>query len=95
MHPFVLGEIACGSLADRGLILELLRDLPMAVVATSDEILEFVERRELHGKGIGYVDTHLLTSAALSAGTTLWTRDKRLRATAEAQDCAYPDTSAH
>ena len=95
MHPFVLGEIACGSLADRALILDLLRDLPMAVVATSEEVLEFIERRELHGKGIGYVDAHLLASAALSAGTTLWTRDKRLRAAAEAQDCDYPDTSAH
>ena len=95
MHPFVLGEIACGSLADRVLVLGLLRDLPMAVVATSEEVLEFVERCELHGKGIGYVDAHLLTSAALSAGTTLWTRDKRLRAAAEAQDSAYPDTSAH
>ena len=50
MHPFVIGEMACGSLADRAMILELLQDLPSAVVAENDEVLGFIERLGLHGK---------------------------------------------
>ena len=95
MHPFVVGEIACGSLADRSTILELLQDLPTAVVADNDEVLGFIERQGLHGKGIGYVDVHLLASIALTDGAKLWTRDKRLRAAADDLDCAHADGSAH
>lgn len=91
MHPFVIGEIACGSLSDREPILELLHQLPMAAVAEPDEALGFIELRKLHGKGIGYVDVHLLASTALSAGSTLWTRDKRLREAAEALACAHAE----
>ena len=95
MHPFVIGEMACGSLADRAMILELLQDLPSAVVAENDEVLGFIERLGLHGKGIGYVDAHLLASVALTDGTRLWTRDKRLRAVAENLDCACSDAGSH
>lgn len=91
MHPFVVGEIACGSLRDRKSILELLQDLPTTVVAQSDEVLQFIERHTLHGKGIGYVDVHLLASVALTEGTRLWTRDLRLRRVATALRCAYPE----
>ena len=94
VHPFVVGELACGSLADRATVLELLQDMPMAVVAESDEVLGFIERHRLHGRGIGYVDVHLLASTALTRGATLWTRDLRLRAAAEALGCAYPDANA-
>ena len=66
MHPFVIGEIACGSLRDRSSILELLQDLPAAVVAEGREVLGFIERHVVHGKGIGYVDVHLLASVALT-----------------------------
>ena len=89
MHPFVIGEIACGSLRDREATLELLRQLPAAAVAEPDEALGFIELRGLHGKGIGYVDLHLLASTALNAGAMLWTRDKRLRDAAEALGCAH------
>ena len=95
IHPFVVGEIACGSLADRGLVLELLQDLPAAAVAESDEVLGFIDRHELHGKGIGYVDVHLLAAVALTGDTKLWTRDKRLLAAAQALGCAFEDASAH
>ena len=95
MHPFVVGEIACGSLRDRLSILELLQDLPTAVIAESEEVLGFIERLALHGKGIGYVDVHLLTSVALTKGTVLWTRDKRLRMAATDLGCAFRGTSAH
>jgi len=81
-HPFVIGEIALGSLSRRDEILENLRDLPAVSIATDDEVLEFIERRALHGRGIGYVDCHLLASMTLTPGATLWTRDKRLRAVA-------------
>ncbi len=95
MHPFVIGEIACGSLADRSSILELLQDLPTAVVADSDEVLGFIKRLGLHGKGIGYVDVHLLASVKLTEGAKLWTLDKRLRAAASDLGCAHQDTGAH
>ena len=94
MHPFVVGEIACGSLRDRNSILELLQDLPAAVVASPDEVLTFVENQVLYGKGIGYVDVHLLTSVALTPGARLWTRDTKLRRVADSLGCAYPN-SAH
>jgi predicted nucleic acid-binding protein len=88
-HPFVVGEIACGSLGDRGSVLELIQDLPSAVVADDHEVLAFIERHGLHGKGIGYVDVHLLASVALTEGAQLWTRDKRLGAAAKEQECAW------
>lgn len=95
MHPFVIGEIACGSLRDRLLVLELLQDLPSAAVAHDNEVLGFIERHSLHGKGIGYVDAHLLASVALGPGTKLWTRDKRLHLAAIDLHCAHIDTGAH
>lgn len=94
MHPFVVGEIACGSLDDRSSVLDLLQDLPAAAVAENEEVLGFIEHQGLHGKGIGYVDAHLLASVALTEGTTLWTRDKRLRVAAEALGCAFQGTAA-
>lgn len=88
-HPFVVGEIACGSLSDRAMVLELLRDLPMASVAETEEVLAFIERHRIHGKGLGYVDVHLLAAVALTPGCSLWTRDKRLHVTAMDLDCAH------
>lgn len=90
MHPFVVGEIACGSLRDRKLLLGLLMDLPAAVMATDDEVMQFIERHALHGKGIGYVDVHLLASVALTGRARLWTRDQKLRQAAAALGCAHP-----
>lgn len=94
MHPFVLGEIACGRLADRAVILELMRQLPSVVVADNEEALEFIERHRLSGRGIGYIDVHLLASVALTSGAKLWTRDKRLRIVADDLGRAVKDRSA-
>lgn len=94
MHPFIVGEIACGSLTDRAMTLDLLQHLPSAVVAEADEILGYIESQKLHGKGIGYVDVHLLASAAL-AGVKLWTRDKRLHEVAKALGCALLESREH
>ena len=88
-HPFVIGEIACGNLSDRGAILALLQHLPQAVVAEADEVLAFINRHKLHGKGIGYVDAHLLAATALTGGARLWTRDRRLEVVARELGCAH------
>lgn len=95
MHPFVLGEIACGSLPDRTLVLELLHNLPEAEVADTDEVLRLIERNALHGKGLGYVDIHLLAAVKLTPEAALWTRDKRLLAAAQAQGLAYDGAHVH
>jgi len=81
-HPFVLGELACGNLKNRGEVLQLLGELPAAPMATDPEALDFIERRALMGRGIGCVDIHLLASVALAGTAQLWTRDKRLAAVA-------------
>lgn len=81
-HPLIIGELACGSIKHRREVLSLLSDLPSAVVATHDEVLLFIEQQHLMGKGIGFIDAHLLASTALTPGSRLWTRDKRLAALA-------------
>lgn len=83
IHPFVLGEIALGSLNQRAMILEALTQLPQAVVAHDEEVLSFIERQALHGCGIGFLDAHLLASVRLTPGASLWTRDKRLQIAAQ------------
>jgi predicted nucleic acid-binding protein len=95
MHPFIVGEIACASLARRAATLELLQDLPMAQVAEAFEVLGYIERHRLHGKGIGYVDAHLLVATALTGDAKLWTRDKRLHAAAVELGHAHRDPDAH
>lgn len=83
MHPFVIGELACGNLLQREQILRLLKRLPGVAVATEDEVLYFIEQNTLMGRGLGYVDVHLLASVALHGTARLWTRDKRLQAAAD------------
>ena len=76
-HPFVIGELACGGLSDRAQILSLLAALPRPPVAEHDEVLEFVDRNELAGFGIGWIDVHLLASARLGS-SGIWTLDRTL-----------------
>jgi predicted nucleic acid-binding protein len=82
-HPFVIGELALGSLRQRDVVLEALQDLPQATVATDAEVRHFIAGHALFGLGIGYVDVHLMAAVQLTPGTSLWTRDKRLHAAAE------------
>ena len=89
IHPFVIGEIACGNLADRAEILSLLNDLPALPVAAEASALYFIEQNQLMGLGIGYIDAHLLTATALEPPTRLLTLDKRLKAAAEALNLSY------
>ena len=80
-HPFILGELACGGLRERDMILALLAALPTAAKADDAEILAFIDRHRLMGKGIGLVDVHLLAACMLE-GIELWTHDKKLAAVA-------------
>jgi predicted nucleic acid-binding protein len=91
MHPFVIGELVLGSVSKIADMLDDLRDLPKAAVASNDEILSFIIGRKLSGSGIGYVDAHLLAAAALAPETSLWTRDKRLREVARSLTLALPE----
>lgn len=77
-HPFVIGELACGNLRNRSGILGLLQQLPRFPVATDTEVLYFIERQQLMGRGIGYVDAHLLAATVLADDGRLWTVDGRL-----------------
>ena len=88
-HPFVLGEIALGTLRQRDQVLDALQSLPQAALATDDEVISFIEARHLYGLGIGYVDAHLLASVHLHPGTRLWTRDTRLEKLARDHGVAH------
>jgi hypothetical protein len=81
MHPFVVGELACGTTGKRDEILGLLSRLPVAPIASHQEVLQLIESKHLFGRGIGWVDAHIVASALLSR-TKLLTQDKRLLAVA-------------
>lgn len=83
VHPFVIGELACGALPNRATLLAELAALPQAPVVAHAEVLGFVERYALGGRGIGWIDVHLLASALLAGRAQLWTRDRRLHGVAE------------
>ena len=81
-HPSIVGELACGEIRNSREVLHHLSVLPSSVVATDAEVLHFIENHRLMGKGIGYIDAHLLASVTLTEAARLWTRDKRLAAIA-------------
>ena len=76
-HPFIVGELACGNLKNRLEILTYLQSLPMTILAEDEEVLKFIENNQLMGKGLGYIDIHLIASAALT-DVPVWTFDKTL-----------------
>lgn len=80
-HPFVIGELALGALRHRSELLRYLELLPQLNAASHDEVLTLVEKRRIHGAGIGWVDAHLL-AAVLIARVRFWTLDVRLAAVA-------------
>lgn len=90
IHPFVIGELALGHLSPRGTILHMLSQLPALGTVTETEVLAYIEQKKLMALGIGYIDVHLLAAVQLTPGTTLWTRDKRLRTVAEKLNLAMP-----
>ena len=88
-HPWIIGELACGNLKNRGQILNFLQQLPMAAIARDEEVLIFIERHALMGKGLGWIDTHLLASAFLTK-VPLWTLDKSLDRISSSLGLSYP-----
>ena len=83
VHPFVIAELALGNLRQRDVIIRTMRDLPQTKVATDFELLHFIDEAAIFGRGIGYVDAHLLASIRLTSATFLWTREKRLHIVAD------------
>jgi predicted nucleic acid-binding protein len=81
-HPFIIGELACGNLKNRTEILSLFQALPMSIQAEHDEVMKFVENNQLMGKGLGYIDVHLLAATSLTE-VPIWTIDKRLDAVSQ------------
>lgn len=82
IHPFVIGELACGSLSQRRKILTLLSALPGVTEAEHDEVMDFIEANGLFSKGLGWIDIHLLRSAQILQ-LPFWTLDKRLASAAQ------------
>ena len=80
-HPFIVGELAFGNLSNRTEILQLFAALPVVMVASNEETMQLIEKHKLGGKGLGWIDAHLLAAALLSH-VALWTRDRRLAAIA-------------
>lgn len=76
-HPFIIGELACGNIINRTEILTLLRALPCLDTVLESEVLTLLEGHQLYGRGLGYIDVHLI-AAALINNVKIWTRDKSL-----------------
>ena len=81
-HPFIIGEISCGNLKDRSLVLSLLAQLPQPPVVTHQEVFGFIEQHRLMGLGLGFIDIHLLASCQIAC-LSLWTEDKPLHKVAQ------------
>ena len=82
-HPFVVGELALGSLRERDAVIAFLAAQREATIATHTEVMTVIDRHSIFSMGIGYTDAHLLTSTLLDGRASLWTRDKRLAAAAQ------------
>ena len=80
-HTYIIGELACGNLKNREEIISLLQALPMASQIEFSEYLYFINKNQLYGRGIGFVDIHLLASSQLEQ-VPLWTVDKKLKTVA-------------
>lgn len=87
-HTIIIGELACGNLKDRAVILSFLKLLPMCIEAEHEEVLSFIESNRIMGKGIGYADAQLVSSAVLT-GVPIWTLDKKLAQVADGLHIKY------
>ncbi|MGB9233604.1 MAG: type II toxin-antitoxin system VapC family toxin [Terriglobales bacterium] len=83
IHPFVIAELALGSLKERRKTLALLDLLPAVRAASLSEVRPMIEARRLYNAGIGLTDAHLIASVFINPPTLLWTRDRQLRKVAE------------
>ena len=87
-HPFIIGELACGNIQNRSEIFILLSSLPMVKESNHHEVLVFIEKKKFMGKGLGYIDVHLLASALLS-NVAIWSFDNKLNETAAELGMSY------
>lgn len=87
-HPLIVGELACGNLKDRAVILSFLKLLPMCIEAEHEEVLSFIENNRIMGKSIGYADAQLVASSVLT-GVPIWTLDKKLAQVADSLHVKY------
>ena len=87
-HPCIVGELACGNLKNRSEILSLLQSLPVVIEADHDEVLQFIENNHLMGKGLGYIDMHLIASAMM-AESPIWTLDSKLAGVSDELHIGY------
>jgi predicted nucleic acid-binding protein len=83
IHPFIIAELALGSLKERARTLALLDLLPQVRVAQMNEVRLMIEARRLFSLGMGLTDAHLIASVFLNPSTVLWTKDKPLRRAAD------------
>lgn len=88
-HSMVIGELACGNLKDRKTVLTDLKNLPKTSVAPDDHVLSFIEEKQLMGRGIGYIDFHLLAATEMTRLTELWSLDESLMDVATELNLAY------
>ena len=77
IHPFVIGELSCGNIQKRIQFLSLLNELPTVSVSSNEEVIQFIESNSLFGKGVGYIDLHILCSS-IKSNIPIWSKDKRL-----------------
>lgn len=82
IHPYVVGELSCGNISNRKEILILLRALPRIDAVLDEEVNMMIEDKKLYGKGLGFIDVHLLASAIIHH-VTIWTGDKYLHGISE------------
>lgn len=92
-HPWVVGELALGHLRRREEVIELLHGLPQATTATPAEVMTLIDRQQLYGLGIGYVDAQLLAATMLTGDATLWSNDRRLDAATSRLRCGFDPRS--
>ena len=92
IHPMIIGELACGNLQHREQRLRDWQSLPQIAELAHSDVLSIIEERKLMGKGLGFIDAHLLCSTLQQEGTSLWTRDKRLAQIADGLSIAFSET---
>ena len=90
VHQFIVGEFAVGNLGNRHKVIDILNNLYHVKIIDHKEVLNLVKEKKLYGKGIGYIDCHLLASAVAMPNTLLWTHDRRLRSAAIQLGVAFP-----
>lgn len=81
-HPFIIGELACGNIKNRNEIIAALQALPQSSIIEHDEIMIFIERNQIMGKGLGYIDIAILASSLVTT-IPLWTFDQKLNTIAK------------